>query len=998
MNRVVAALLTLLLATSAFALDPQRQLAQYKHSRWTVDDGAPADIRALAQTPDGWLWIGAATGLYRFDGVSFEAVPGIGSDAEDGSVTALFSDRAGALWIGYGSGRIGVLRQGRQTDLSLPETRRGAVQFAQEPGGAIWMRSVSWGTSLARHANGRWQVFGAAEGVPRNPTSLAVQADGSVWIATVNRPLHVLRPGATRFEDTAIAVQGKATLVADGAGAIWWLDPVRGAARLPGADTELGQPVEDTGRRVGLFDRDGNLWAGTRSGGLLRLPTAPARPGVDDNPQPPAEQAFQAKDGLSSNTVSALLEDAEGNLWVGTTAGLDRFRAADVVLEPRIPSHSRLGYVLQADRRGTVHVVDSEHAFRIRPGQAPEQLPGQFDNPQALCEAPDGAIWLGTHDGMFRLEGDRYQAVEGPPGKPNYLDCTADAQGDLWFARVRAGFFRRSADGWTSVQPPGLKPDEVVAAMLPDRHGGLLLSLWSRGLARLDTQGLTPVWPAASMPAGNGNVMWRGARDDLVGGQAGLARLRDGKLQTLADTRLAGLTGIVQSPEGETWLLGRAGIGRLPTAALERAFDTPGQPLPLRWFDHRDGLDGPPTFSYVKNSAARGGDGRLWFITTEGIVKLDPARLARNRRPPTVVITALVADGKHHRDPGALVLNPGLARLDIRFSALSLTVPERVKFRYRLEGVDAQWVEAGTQRHAGYTQLAPGRYRFQVIASNNDDVWNTEGATLSFEVPPTFVQSTAFRLLCAAAAGLLLWLAYRLRIRQVTAHVREAEALRTAERERIARDLHDTLLQSFQGLMLRLQAVANGLPAASAARQQLEQSLERGDAALLEGRERVQQLRAAAPQGDIASALEDAAQAAADKQVATQVTVTGSPQPVQALAADEAILIGREALANALRHAEASRIDVVVAYTPEGLRLSVCDDGIGLPAPAPPEEGARPHFGLVGMRERAARIGASLEIGPGRAGGTCVSLQIPARAAYREVAAVPGRFWRRSGR
>lgn len=969
----------------AFALDPQRTLAQYKHSRWTVDDGAPPDIRALAQTPDGWLWIGAATGLFRFDGVSFEPMPGLGSGAEDSSVTALFAARDGALWIGYGSGRIGVLRDGHQLDVSPPEHRRGAAQFAQDVAGTIWMRSRGQGVRLARHAAGRWTVFGAAEGVPPGLVSLAVQADGTVWVAAARRPPHVLRPGAARLEPTSIPFQGNVTLLADRSGELWGIAQDGVARRLAEITEAPPRPPGLTGQRVGLFDRDGNLWLGTPSAGLVRLPTAAPRPGVDDNPQPPGDPGFRAQDGLTSNTVAALLEDAEGNLWVGTPAGLDRFRAADVLIEPRIPPASRFGYVLFADSRGTVHVVDSDHAYRIRPGQAPEQLPGRFDNPQALCEAPDGAIWLATQGGIFRLEGDVYVPVPPPPVNVAYLDCVADARGDLWFVRVRGGFLVWRAGEWIQVPPASQKPDEVVSALLPDRRAGLLVSLLMRGLVRVDTDGVTPVWPADRMPAGNGDVMWRSASGDLVGSLAGLARLRDGTLQTLVDPRLAGLTGIVQTPGGETWLLGRAGIGRVTTAELEQAFDGRGALPAVRWFDHRDGFFGPPTFAYVKNSAARGGDGRLWFVTTEGIVKLDPARLLRNARPPNVFVTALAADGRVLRDPlgpQPVLLAPALARLEIAFTALSLTVPERVRLRYRLEGVDAGWVDAGAQRRAVYTQLAPGRYRFRVIASNNDGVWNETGAAVDFEVPPTFVQSTAFRVLCAAAVALLLWLAYTLRIRQVTRRVREAEALRAAERERIARDLHDTLLQGFQGLMLRLQAVADGLPAASDARQRLEQSLERGDEALVEGRERVQQLRAASAGGDLAQALDSAAQASADPRVATAVTVRGEPRPLLPAAEDEALLIGREAIGNALRHAQASRIDVVVEHTAEGLRLTVTDDGIGLPTDGLAADGTRPHFGLVGMRERAARLGATLAIGPGDAGGTRVELWIPARAAY----------------
>jgi signal transduction histidine kinase len=352
---------------------------------------------------------------------------------------------------------------------------------------------------------------------------------------------------------------------------------------------------------------------------------------------------------------------------------------------------------------------------------------------------------------------------------------------------------------------------------------------------------------------------------------------------------------------------------------------------------------------------------------------------------PGLAITSMAYDGYLARDPVSLTLPAATSNIEIDFAALSFADPKAVSVRYILEGYDAGWIDPGARRQAFYTNLPPRDYRFRVIAANADGAWNRAGAAVSFEIPPTFLQSYSFLALCVALTLLLFWLAYRLRMAQVASRIRTRLEERMGERERIARELHDTLLQSVQGLVLRFQSVAHRMPPGEPSRAHLESALRIADEVIVEGRNRVRDLRAGGNSDDPLANLQELADAAGfDPPIPIRIVVEGRPRRVDPLVAAETRRIAGEALFNIARHARADSVDVAITYGDRQLGLQIRDDGVGI-APSVLAQGSKEgHFGLIGMRERAERIGAALSIDSGAGKGTDVMLTLPARLAYAE--------------
>jgi signal transduction histidine kinase len=434
---------------------------------------------------------------------------------------------------------------------------------------------------------------------------------------------------------------------------------------------------------------------------------------------------------------------------------------------------------------------------------------------------------------------------------------------------------------------------------------------------------------------------------------------------------------------GGTWFHTGSGIYRVSTRQLEQAFRDSAVRLDDQLFDTRDGLRSVGTMEQFGGTAVRGPDGRLWFLNAGNVAWIDPHHLYRNPVPPPVSIKSLTVEGRALAPAEDRKLGAGISNLQINYTALSLQNPERVKFRYQLEGVDRTWIDAGNRREAYYTRLGPGHYRFHVIAANNDGVWNTTGASLQFEIPPTFLQSRWFTLLCALSAALALWMAYSWRLRRITAAIQNLHEERMAERERIARELHDTLLQGFQGLMLRLQAVADRVKGEPGqAHRLIEQTLERADAVLEEGRDRVKDLRTTRRTPlDLSEILLRVAQDAQPHPTKVQVTVEGAMRALQPIVREETEKIGIEAITNALLHAQASTIDVGILFERRRFALRISDDGIGIDH-ATLNFGRERHFGLAGMRERARGIRAHFSLTSRRGDGTDIELIISAGIAY----------------
>ena len=1006
--RLASRLLTIalcLLAGGAAAMDPTLALAQLHRTRWTTREGAPAAVNALAQTPDGALWIAASTGLVRFDGVRFERFsprPGEASLAED--LSCLFVGPDGALWIGARLGGVHVLRADRLTSFGAREglPANTVLAIARTADGITWAGTTN---GLYALAGARWQRVGAERGVAASyVSSLLVDARGALWVTGLDGTFE-LAPGAPRFERRSEGGDGAGQLARGPDGRAWQSNKRHGVQALggtaPGVATD-GRALGDRDPSITplLFDRDGGLWLGLGDG-LARL--------VDgrrlDGPAPLRAQALREVEHLAPAGThpdarpEALLEDREGNLWSGSEDGLER----------------------------------------LRPVKLRAATPGGARWPSAaLAIGPAGVVQAA------RLDGDRVVLAATPvprprrAGAPEVSAYAITADGTEWTGGV--GALVREAGGLPPMRVPTPSPQAVVQALSPERADSLWVSMvhgdvyrWRDGAWSLHggVDGL-PTGPAMCLSVGTDGRLWAGYADDRlalvaggaarlfgaaeglhvgavlalapqgddawVGGSGGLALYHGGRFwsaQRPDGSDITGVSGIALTTAGELWVNGAAGVTRIDAAELARFVADPSRRVAVETFDYDDGLDGIAPQLRPLPTAIAGSDGRLWFATSRDLFWLDPAHVARNRVAPSVRILRVTAGGAPLEPAPGLALPVGTSRFAFDYTAFSLTLPERVRFRYQLEGVDAGWQDAGTRRQAFYTNVPPGRYAFRVLAANEDGLWNEVGARLEFTIPPAFWQTRWFDALCALAALALLWRLYTLRLRRLAARIAGERDAQLQERERIARELHDTLLQSTQGLILNFQGFASQLPADSAMRAKMEATLDRADDVLADARHRVLDLRGPGlAEHALPEALAQAAsELAGDAATAVRIVVEGHPRELNPAIEEECHRIAREALANAFAHAQASAIDVRIVHGPLALRLRVRDDGRGI-APEVLAAGGRPgHFGLLGMRERAERFGARLELWSRAGLGTEIELTVPAAIAYRR--APRGHWWRK---
>jgi signal transduction histidine kinase len=551
----------------------------------------------------------------------------------------------------------------------------------------------------------------------------------------------------------------------------------------------------------------------------------------------------------------------------------------------------------------------------------------------------------------------------------------------------------------------GFPAPEMPAArrIAPDPTGGIWLGLIRGDLARYKN-GKVEIFPFrhSAVPSIDSQVDQLLVTSDgavLGGTHFGMIAWRNGTQQTLTVRNglpCNGVNAIVFDDQGDLWLYLQCGLVEVPTGEMQKWWQKPDTVVHFRLLDSLDGLrPGQAPF----DAGVRSPDGRLWFVNGFALQVVDPAHLSRNSILPPVHIEEIIADRRSYTPATNLSL-PSLTRdLEIDYTGLSFMAPEKVRFRYRLDGRDAGWQEPGTRRQAFYTDLRPGKYRFRVIACNNDSIWNEEGATLDFSVAPAWYQTNWFRLACAATLLMLLYLLYQLRLQQLRHQFTIGLDARVNERMRIARELHDTLLQSFQGLMLRFQTVNEMLPARPIdAKKALEGALDRADEAISEGRDAITDIRTTTFESrDLAKSitalmnnLRDELAASNGRSVTFRVLVEGVPRALRPTLQDEIYRIARESLRNAFCHAEAGHIETEIMYG-ESLRLRFRDDGKGID-PSIVEHGGRSgHWGLPGMRERTKQIGAQLTVWSELGAGTEVELSIPGSVAY-EVLPARARF------
>lgn len=966
---VSAALLVACLASAVAAVP----LRGFHHSAWKPSDGAPVDIWSIVQAEDGELWLGTGAGLYRFDGVQFRRHPmPVGARLASNNITALHFDADGALWIGYhGAGISRLDAHGIRHFASGTDLPRGMVmRFEHDGAGRLWA-AVDEG--LVRFEDGRWQAPPDDWAYPGpNAHWLLRDRAGSLWVTTGDSVVR-LPPQGRRFEATGIAAAPYAVLGEDGEGRIWLSDSAEGTRVISPSDTSA--PSLPIWAKRLVFDRDGVAWAtDAEQGGLVRFPVGAA------------SQRLGQRDGLTSDMAVPLLQDREGNVWVGTNLGLNRLRPRDVIPVDALTDTVQGQFAAFIASDGDVRLLNSGAVFRANRHEIEAVQTGM---PRVLGAIPgeSGGAWLLGRQGLwYWRKGEPLSEAGLPEGRRagEVGAMTDDGRGGVWISVGGTGVFRGGLEGWVRETAVTGEPPGVLAH---DGDGGLWMGFGYDEAGLLQAGVLRRFGADDGLRVGRITAIRAGSDGVLVAGEEGLADWDGSRFRSLTPEQarlFGGITGIVRSAQGDWWLNGSSGLLRISGAELARVLEQRDATPQVRVFDQHDGLQGVALQARPTPTLRMDRHGVLWLATNQGVSWIDPATVHRNKVPPPVILQGMVVEGHDYRPWDGMTLPERSSHLRIDYTATSLTVPERVRFRYRLLGADDHWQDAGPRRQAFYTNLGPGDYTFQVMAANNDGVWNTQGAEFRFSIAPTFLQSRGFVVACVLAMLLLLWMLHLLRLRRASQRLRERLEERHQERDRIARDLHDTLLQGFQGLMLRFQAVAAEMPR-NAARVGLEQALDRAEQVLGEGRDRVSGLRAELEPGE---SLAEALSAVGldynvDRRMAFRVVVEGAACPLHVEVQDELYLVGREALINAFRHSHGESVEVVLRYGREYFELEVADDGRGMDAVVSAAGNREGHWGLPGMRERAARIGAAFELGPGASSGTCIRVRVPATRAYR---------------
>jgi signal transduction histidine kinase/ligand-binding sensor domain-containing protein len=995
------------------ALDPGRAITQLAHRSWGEKDGYPGLTYAIAQTRDGFLWLGTTGGLYRFDGIRFEHYePPTGGRLQPGLVTSLFALPDGGLWIGYATGGVSILRNGTATtygkNQGAPDGRIRLI--VQDQDGWIWIANSD---GLVRFDGQRWDVIGPQWNCPKGrATAVFVDSRGTIWAAIGNSILYLKR-GSKRFEDTGDFALEAASIAEAPNGKIWIADTqmavrpigMPGSPRLATARCEAqaaskGIAVKSPGCnsasqleiQVGsygiLFDREGSLWITTLGDGLrrsrfpLQLRSEPIKEFGN------AVEHFTSKDGLSADYCAAPFQDREGNIWVGTRDGLDEFR--DTTLVPVASPTGTIQISIAPDEAGYVWATTNyNHLARI------------YDDSMNFLFAEDGAsapfrdslgrVWFRGNTSLYRLHNGRPQLVTKFPTSSDVpilsgrdVQIVSDNSGKLWAFINSLGFFSLDGHRWRGLETPPEIAKLMPRSVYTDSTGRIWVGFADGTITTLE-KGRITVYSAHEIGLGvvtsfsaHGSQIW-------IAGGRGLVLFSGGRFRSVTpwdNGTFSGVSGVVDAGSDGLWLNEASGVIRIPDGEVSKAIQDPLYRVHYNTFDSSDGLPGKSPNQSPYPTAIRGTDGRLWFVARKGVAWVDPREILRNLIPPPVHVTAVSADGPSQLNLLNLSLPPQPGTIQIDYTALSLALPERVRFRYKLDGIDKVWQEPGARRQAYYDHLSPGRYHFHVIACNNDGVWNEQEDTLDFSVLPAWYQTILFRIFLIAAVLFLIWAIHRMRVWQIARAMSARFDERLAERTRIAGDLHDTLLQTIDVSKLVAQdAVAENYDDIKM-RRALEKLSLWLESASREARTAVKSLRTVTMPGtDLAAALQLACEnGSADRALATTLSLVGASREVHPLTRDEIYCIGYEAIRNAQAHSKGSSLEVEIHYDAD-LKVRVHDNGVGMDA-AIREHGKEYHFGLQGMRERTARIGGKLTITSSPTTGTQVFLVVPGAIAF----------------
>jgi ligand-binding sensor domain-containing protein/signal transduction histidine kinase len=991
----------------AYAVDPTRAMSQYVHDRWGIEQGFPTGpVYAITQTTDGYLWIATEAGLVRFDGWNFQLIKDESGVFTIASSLGLIADAEGCLWVRLQDLTLVRYCNGAFERPSPGEDLNGHIEaMSRTPLGELLVWKAAYGAY--RFHSGHFQDLASAADLPQSPVTALIQTrNDDLWMGTRDAGLFRNSAGKIASIRNGLPDLKVNCLLADGGQGLW-VGTDNGIVRWNGREVTASGIPASLGRFQSLVmvrDRDGNVWAGTDSRGLLRMNAR----GVD---------RLNIGDSASPEAITALFEDREGDLWIGHADGIERLRdsafvtysdaeglPADGSNPVFVDSGNRMWFApvkgglwwAKGEEHGQITMAGLNHdvVYSIA-GSGKELWLGRqrdgltrltvdkgsigamtYNQTNGLAEnsvysvylARDGTIWAGTLSaGVSMLRGGRFTnfTVANGLASNTVASILEQSDGTMWFA-TPSGLSSLSQGQWRTYTARDGLPSDNVNCLLEDRSGVLWVGTAS-GIAfrNARSKSVPAATPGSRLPAPGPQVQFQVP--------ASLPAPLHGQILGLAEDRY-----------GSLWIATSSHVLRVTRDSLFQGTLTEADWHEYGLADGLRGLEGVKRHRSVVTDAA----GRIWFSLNRGISVVDPGRLTRNAAPAIVHVETISADGEPIPMGRAVHIRGGYRRITFGYSGLSLSVPDRVRYRYLLEGYDRAWSDPAAAREATYTNLAPGPYRFRVMATNADGVWGSNEAAVAFQVDPLWWQTWWFRgaavLLCLA----LMLALYRMRLGYLTGRINLRFQERLAERTRIAQELHDTLLQGFLSASMQVHVAADCLPADSSAKPTLNRALELMRQVIDEGRNAVRGLRSSNSDSlDLEHAFariqqELVTDGQESGKVHFRVIVDGEQRPLRPALRDEVYRIGREALLNAFRHARARKIELELKYTSHRLSVLVRDDGCGID-PDVLRTGRDGHWGLAGMRERADHIGARLHVMSSAFAGTEIELSIPGNVAFQ---------------
>ena len=992
---LAAGLVLLLAAHTVAALESNTALTQYAHRVWRFGDadllGTP---QGLAQTADGYIWVSTSNGLFQFDGVRFKRwhAPA-GESLPSDSTWYLLGARDGSLYVGTDRGLARITAGHVYT---YPGSPRWPGPFVEDARGGVWMGvsgAHSDPSAVCRVLERTLACLGSSDGFAcARGLANSIDPSGNLWIggsegacrwtpgnAPRTATLTTLPAGSGQSSIRTLAVGvdgsvwGGTQRKGNGAGLLRFSD---GAWRtFVDANLDGGQLAVATL----LAARTGDLWIGTTDTGLYRLTKNRL-------------EHFDVTEGLSDRNILALFEGREGGIWVVTASGIEYFRDYAVTSftsrEGAMEGHAE---AVTATQDGTVF-LGSNVLVRFRDGRKDQIRYGDghpVENVQFLFADSRENVWIGARDRLLLLEGEHgiTTVAHFTDSSGKYITyITEDRDHDIWLS-VEDTFARRSSlvqvhDSRIVAEYPESSAlgGQVLNALAPNPAGGLWVGASAHGLfwfhdghfERVGAGGFdSRVENLLQAPDG---ALWIVTQDGFV-------RYANGQAKTLGTAN--GLpcnsgVNILDDRHGSTWFYLHCGIVRVSTEALLAWWRDPSRAIHGRVFGPLEGAR--PNLS--NGSSAETPDGHLWSASDYNFQVIDSRHLPFDPLPPPVTLERIAADGRDYLPAHELVLPMHTRQIEVDYTGLSFRIPEQVRFRYRLQGHDTQWIDANTRRQAFYDNLSSGTYLFRVIACNSDGVWNLRGTEVAITILPDWYQTTLFRVSAVLLGVAIAVFVYLYRLQTYAAALKRSFDERLQERTRLARDLHDTLLQTIQVSKLVADDARDHIDDPRATGRALDRLSDWLARASAEGRAALEALRTSSIEAnDLTGALRRVAEDCLAGQAARLVVETsGLPRELHPIARDEVYRIGYEAIHNACMHSGATELRVEIAYARK-FRLVIRDNGRGIESGIL-HRGRPGHFGLAGMRERAAGTGGQLSISSSSR-GTSVSLVIPGPTIYK---------------